>query len=804
MMQNSHRHPAAQTLPALITSLAILLVYLLAPAPAAAVVLNIEFQQLNFLNPPEEPVEFSDLGRCMVEFAAEPQMEFLNLAAIVPGLTADPVWIVRNLPLHDDTVGLPVETVGVRIPLDQLGVEAGMPVASIACGWTVAPVVMTDDEADSWLPTVPLGPSQPVIVAEVDDGNGFDRDHLPEVIDPRPWWWPSYVPGMYLDLVSWIGCRMPNVDLAGGMGVNGCAPAGCANSIKWLADKDEDDNIELDDSAEEAFDQLSHLMSRLQGQGADDSTTVKAKLDFIEAHGLPIEVKFQSSELSHGIVSSTGNSAAYDSTSRADGWPSASWMLSEARDKEDVEIGIGRYYTDSNGKPQRANGHVVTLTGALVIGDNIVICWKHDDQQSVVGGTYQEIGFADTSGGRIYIPGLDGEITFGDTVIKTIAKVESVISESPLEGSAPSSVPEPMPRFCSQHKRMIAPGDTFKVAFPPIPKRNLNVTMWVYDTSVQPHRMVREVVWNKNSGKTRKWVNESSVPVMVVVHNDDDARDEQTGEPMGYHVDESIGRETSLPGKSAAAESPDHQEESGGFSLGWADSSAGEFGNFGASGIVPVGPVQNGFSLDAVPPRMSAGGAQTIEIQVPIPIWHNDWTYLRFIIDAAVVNSPGQLQVQCVETGDDFLLDIPAAGRFEQMLSALPPVTELNLRLTVLGGLDFEIDCVGAPTILGATTEVGDQIPALTGPRLDAWPNPANPKVMVRVELPDPAQIELAVWDLRGRRVNTIWSGPLPATEKSFTWKGVDDSGRLMAAGTYIIRLSVGGVEVTKKVSLVR
>jgi len=802
-MQNSQHHPTAQTLAALITSLAILLVSFLAPAPTAAVVLNIEFEQLTFLNPPEEPVEFSDLGRCMVEFAAEPQMEFLNLAAIVPGLTAEPVWIVRNLPLHDDAVGMPVETVGVRIPLDQLGVEAGMPVASIACGWTVTPVVMTDDEVVSWLPTVPLDPPQPVPVAEVDDGDGFDRDHLPEVIDPRPWWWPSFVPGMYLDIVAWIGCRMPNVDLAGGLEVNGCAPAGCANSIRWLADNN--DNIDLDENESEAFDQLSHLMSRLQAKGVGDSTMVKAKLDFIEAHGLPIEVKFQSSELNHGIVSSTGKSAATDSTTRADGWPSASWLLSEARDKEDVEIGIGRYYRDNNGNSQRAGGHVVTLTGAMVIGDHIVICWKHDDQQSVVGGTYQEIGFADTSGGRIYIPGLDGEIKIGGSVFKTIAKVESVISESPLEGSALGPVPEPMPGFCSQHKRMIAPGDTFKVEFPPIPKRNLNVTMWVYDTSVQPHRMVREVVWNKNSGKTRRWVNRSNVPVMIVVHNDDDARDEETGEPMGFHVDESIGRGTPQPGKGATEESPDNQEESGGFSLGWADGSASEFGNFGASGFVPVGPVQNGFSLDAVPPRMSAGGVQTIEIQVPIPVWHNDWTYLRFIIDAAAVHSPGQLQVQCVETGDDFLLDIPAAaGRFEQMLSALPPIAELNLRLTVQGGLDFEIDCMGAPTILGATTGVRDQIPALTSPRLDAWPNPANPKVMLRVELPDPAQIELAVWDLRGRRVALIRSGPLAAGEQTFTWEGTDDSGRQMAAGAYIIRLVADGFERMRKVSLVR
>jgi len=49
------------------------------------------------------------------------------------------------------------------------------------------------------------------------------------------------------------------------------------------------------------------------------------------------------------------------------------------------------------------------------------------------------------------------------------------------------------------------------------------------------------------------------------------------------------------------------------------------------------------------------------------------------------------------------------------------------------------------PTIPGATTGAGDQIPVFTSPRLNARPSPANPMVMLRVELPDPAQIELAV-----------------------------------------------------------
>lgn len=807
-MLNARRPQAAAPSAAVMIPL-ISILFALAPAPAGALVLNVEFEQLSFIHQDSDPVINSSIGRCLVEFSAEPQMEFFNLAAIVPGLTPEPVWIVRNMPLHDITVGMPVEIQGMCFPLDELGVTEGMQVTDIVCGWTAMPDILLDEDFESWLAGLPLDQPKSVQPAESERNKGFDRDHLPENIDPQPWWWPPFVPGFYLDPVCWIGCQMPNLDLAGGLDVNGCGPAGCANSLRWLANQDDND-VDMDESEREAFDQLSHLMSRLSADGVDDSTMVKAKLDFIEAHGLPIQVKFQSKDLGHTISSTTGRSYAADSSGVAgmnsDGWPEIGWLQSEARSKEDVEIGVGRYYKDDSGKTHRVNGHVVALTGMLVIGDHIVISWKHDDRQSAPGGTYHEVGFADTTGGRIYIPGLDGEVTVGGKTYRTYAKVESVISESPTSTPGLGEVEEPMIEFCTQHKRMLAPGDTLKIEFPPIEKQNLNVTLWIQDTSVHPFRTTREVVWTKNSGKTRKLYNNSDKPLMVVVHNDDDSRDRDTGAPKSYGVNESIGRGTPpAPGKAAKTESPDNQEESGGFSLGWRDSSSAEFTCPAAAGPVLAGPVQNGFDLAAVPPRLSTGGVAVLDIQVPIPVWHEDWTYLRFILDAAAVHAPGQLRVECFETGDDFLLDVTAPGRFEQELAELPHGSpELNLRLTAMGGLDFELDSLGAPTMLPATVGVDGDVPAPVRPQLAAWPNPANPKVMLKVQLPEPGEAELAVWDLRGRLVATIWSGPMSTAERTFTWDGLDASGRPAAAGTYVFRLLAGDHETTRKVSLVR
>jgi hypothetical protein len=84
------------------------------------------------------------------------------------------------------------------------------------------------------------------------------------------------------------------------------------------------------------------------------------------------------------------------------------------------------------------------------------------------------------------------------------------------------------------------------------------------------------------------------------------------------------------------------------------------------------------------------------------------------------------------------------------------------------------------------------------------YPNPFNPKTTVRFDLPQPGRVELAVFDLGGRKVATLVNDQLPAGHHTVTWLGQDDTGRRMASGTYVYRLQANGEVLTRKMMLVK
>jgi hypothetical protein len=82
---------------------------------------------------------------------------------------------------------------------------------------------------------------------------------------------------------------------------------------------------------------------------------------------------------------------------------------------------------------------------------------------------------------------------------------------------------------------------------------------------------------------------------------------------------------------------------------------------------------------------------------------------------------------------------------------------------------------------------------------LRAWPNPFNPRVTVRWELPAPARGRLAVYDLAGRHVATLREGAFGAGSGEVVWQPVQRS-----SGVYLARLEVGGVAKSVRLVLVR
>ena len=107
----------------------------------------------------------------------------------------------------------------------------------------------------------------------------------------------------------------------------------------------------------------------------------------------------------------------------------------------------------------------------------------------------------------------------------------------------------------------------------------------------------------------------------------------------------------------------------------------------------------------------------------------------------------------------------------------------------------------GAGTLLAEVSLAGPPAAPL---RLSVWPNPANPRVVLRFGLPEGGRARLTVHDVRGRLVRSLLDAERPAGEAEATWDGLDDRGRPAPSGAYEARLRCGTRQVNRAVTLVR
>jgi hypothetical protein len=84
------------------------------------------------------------------------------------------------------------------------------------------------------------------------------------------------------------------------------------------------------------------------------------------------------------------------------------------------------------------------------------------------------------------------------------------------------------------------------------------------------------------------------------------------------------------------------------------------------------------------------------------------------------------------------------------------------------------------------------------------YPNPFNAGTALSYSLAAPAEIELAVYDVSGRRVALIERSSRGPGEHSLVWDGRDREGRRLASGLYFLRLRAGGAESVRKIVILR
>ena len=85
-----------------------------------------------------------------------------------------------------------------------------------------------------------------------------------------------------------------------------------------------------------------------------------------------------------------------------------------------------------------------------------------------------------------------------------------------------------------------------------------------------------------------------------------------------------------------------------------------------------------------------------------------------------------------------------------------------------------------------------------------ATPNPARDGTSFSFGLPRDGRIEFGLFDVRGRRIRSLWSGNTTAGVHTMRWDGRDDARRAVSNGVYFYRLRYDAKDLTGQVLVTR
>ncbi len=84
------------------------------------------------------------------------------------------------------------------------------------------------------------------------------------------------------------------------------------------------------------------------------------------------------------------------------------------------------------------------------------------------------------------------------------------------------------------------------------------------------------------------------------------------------------------------------------------------------------------------------------------------------------------------------------------------------------------------------------------------YPNPFNPMVNIRYELPKAGRTTIRIFDVKGRLVCRLLDEERPAGHHTLIWDGHSTTGNSVASGIYLVKMQAGNFTAQQKITLVR
>jgi hypothetical protein len=109
-----------------------------------------------------------------------------------------------------------------------------------------------------------------------------------------------------------------------------------------------------------------------------------------------------------------------------------------------------------------------------------------------------------------------------------------------------------------------------------------------------------------------------------------------------------------------------------------------------------------------------------------------------------------------------------------------------------------------APIQCPAVAAVDPGGPSLRPVLLAPFPNPTRSRSAFGIDLPQDSRLEIAVYDVSGRRIRLVADGAVSAGYREWVWDGLDDTGQPVQSGVYYLRVISGGQVRAAPITLIR
>ena len=135
-------------------------------------------------------------------------------------------------------------------------------------------------------------------------------------------------------------------------------------------------------------------------------------------------------------------------------------------------------------------------------------------------------------------------------------------------------------------------------------------------------------------------------------------------------------------------------------------------------------------------------------------------------------------------------------------MTAIVIMTGATVNGSALAQTAVTLDAVALTT--GIEQPAGGELALNKLQLMPCRPNPSSGAVNISYVLPRSGQVSLNVYDICGRKVNTLAQGQKQSGAYNLSWKGNDSQGRKVSAGVYFYQLNYEGTSLTRRLVLLR